>query len=360
MFETKFIRIIAACINSRRAMNRIFIIFCLPIAALFFSCSTDIDLYADYQEKPVIYGVLDSNADTNFIKITRTFFVQQDAYQVAANPDSSNYPGKLDVRLIEFCNGDSIREIILDTITIHNKEQGVFYAPHQKLYYTTERLGMNTKKDKYSYRLRVVLPNRVLTTQAKMVGSSSFDVQSLGLNFSKEYFGTRRPFLFRPATNAGIYHVTIAFTFLEQRTPDADSVPKTMYWDKGYYLEGDLANSMDEGCYVFKYRPEEFYAHLAEFVGGDTVSGVRRLLTDYPTEVIIEAAGENLRQYIYLNDPANGIAAGDNEFSLIDDGYGVFSSRMIVRHYVRLGGETVPDLLAMTNWGFKFIGGPPR
>lgn len=338
-------------------MKKLSVIFCLPFVLLFCSCSTDINLYADYEEKPVIYGILDANADTNFVKITRAFYVLGDAYQVAANPDSSNYPGKLDVRLIEYCNGDSIREIVFDTITIHNKEQGIFYAPHQKLYYTAERLGMNSKNKNYSYQLRVVLPGRILIAEAKMVGNSSFDVQSLGMNFSKEYFGTRRPFLFRQAPNAGIYHATIAFTYLEQRTPDADSVPRTMLWDKGYYLEGDLANSMVDGFYAFKYRPEEFYAHLAEFIGGDTVSGVRRLITDYPIEVILEAGGENLRQYIYLNDPSTGLAAGDNEFSLIDGGYGVFSSRMTVRHTIRLGGETVPDLLEMTNWGFKFIGG---
>ena len=146
-------------------MKRLYIILCLPLAALLFACSTDIDLYAEYEEKPVIYGLLDSNADTNFIKINRTFYVRGDAYQVAANPDSSNYPGKLDVRMIEYCNGDSIREIVFDTITIHNKEQGVFYAPHQKLYYTTEPLGKNGNNKNYSYRLSVVIPDRTLVSE---------------------------------------------------------------------------------------------------------------------------------------------------------------------------------------------------
>ena len=338
-------------------MKRLYNFLCLPLAALFFACSTDVDLYAEYEEKPVVYGLLDPDADTNFIKITRTFYVKDDAYQVAANPDSSNYPGKLDVRMIEYCNGDSIREIVFDTITIHNKEQGVFYAPEQKLYYTTEKLGMNRDNKTYSYRLSVVLPDRTLISQTKMVGDSHFDVQSLGMNFSKEYFGTRRPFLFRPATNAGIYNATINFTYLEQRTPDGDSVPRTMVWDKGLYQEGDLIYHMMEGCYVFYYRPEEFYALLKEFIGGDTVSGVRRFIQDYPIEVTIAAGGDELMQYIYLNDPYNGVPLGDNDLTLIDGGYGVFSSKMTVKHGIRLGGETVPDLVAMPYWGFKFIGG---
>ena len=338
-------------------MKRLYIILCLPLTALFFACSTDIDLYAEYEEKPVVYGILDPNADTNFIKITRTFYVKGDAYQTASNPDSSNYPGKLDVRMIEYCNGDSIREIVFDTITIHNKEQGVFYAPHQKLYYTTEPLGINRNGKSYSYRLSVVLPDRTLTSETKMAGDSYFNVQSLGMNFSKEYFGTNRPFLFRPATNAGIYHVAIKFTYLEQRTPDGDSVPRTMTWDKGNYFESNLIYHMMEGCFVFYYRPEEFYAQLSEFIGGDTTGCVRRFITDYPIEVTIDAGGEELCQYIYLNDQYNGVPLGDSDLALIEGGYGVFSSRMRVKHGIRLGGETVPELMERTNWGFKFIGG---
>lgn len=340
-------------------MKRLFFILCLPFMALFSACSTDIDLYADYKQVPVIYGLLDANADTNFVKITRAFYVEGDALQVALNPDSSNYPGKLDARLVEYCNGDSVREIVLDTITIRNKESGVFYAPAQKLYYTTEALGKNGSKRRYSYKLKVVLPERTLTTKAFLVGNDNFDIQSLGVNFSKEYFhAPPRRFLFHPAIGAGFYQVSLSFTFLEQRTPDGDSVPRTMHWDLGYWYESALSTSMEENCYVFRYRPEVFYEVLRDFVGDDTLLvGVRRYITDFPVEVCIAAGGENLRQYVYNNNTDFGFSQGDTEFFLIDGGYGVFSSRMTVRHKVRLGGETVPELVAMRGWGFKFIGG---
>lgn len=355
----KNFRIIAACFNLKCAMKRLSILLCLPLVALFFSCSTDVDLYAEYKEIPVIYGILDADADTNYVKITRVMSVEGDAYQVAVNPDSSNYPGKLDVRIVEYCNGDSLREIVLDTITIHNKEHGLFYAPDQKLYYTTEKLNRNRKKEHYSYRLKVVLPDRTLTSKADMVGDNNFGVQSLAVNFSKEYFGmVSRQFLFRPAINATIYQVSLAFTFLEQRTPDGDSVPRTMYWDVGTYSGEYLVQNSDFDAYVFFYRPETFYEHLTEFIGGDTaIVGLKRYISDYPVEVTITAGGEHLRQYVYNNDMSSGFVLGDPEFSLIDGGYGVFSSRATIRQSVRLGGETVPDLVSMTNWGFKFIGG---
>lgn len=340
-------------------MKRLYFILCLPFMALFSACSTDIDLYADYKQVPIIYGLLDANADTNFVKITRAFYVEGDAYQVALNPDSSNYPGKLDARLVEYCNGDSVREIVLDTITVRKKEQGTFYSA-QKMYYTTEALGRNWSHRRYSYKLKVVLPERTLTTKADLIGGDSYGVQSLGVNFSQEYFhAPARRFLFRPAINAGFYQVSMSFTFLEQRTPDGDSVPRTLHWDLGYWNEVTLAENMDEGCYVFTYRPEMFYAILGEFIGGDTIldQGLKRYITDYPVEVCIVAGGEKLRQYIYNNNDASGSAYGDPELSLIDGGYGVFSSRMTTRSKVRLGGETVPELMAMRGWGFKFIGG---
>lgn len=340
-------------------MNRFLLFLCLSAAVLFSACSTDIDLYADYEQTPVVYGLLDAKADTNFVKITRVFYAQGDAYQIAQNPDSCNYPGKLDVRLVEYCNDDSIREIVLDTITVHNKQPGVFYSSGQKLYYTTEPLGVNTRQEQYSYRLKAVLPDRVLTTKADLVGNDNFDIQSLAVNFSKEYFGAvPRRFLFHPAVKGTIYQVTLSFTFLEQRLPDGDSVPRTMTWEVGTYMEDFLSLHMDGDAYVFYYRPETFYGQLREFLGDDTtLLNVRRYITDYPVEVTITAGGERLRQYVYNNNTEVGFMQGDNEFSLIDDGYGVFSSRMTVTRMVRLAGETVPELVAIPHWRFKFIGG---
>ena len=340
-------------------MNRCLLFFCLFAVVLFSACSTDVDIYADYHQVPVVYGLLDANADTNFVKITRVFYAQGNAYQIAQNPDSCNYPGKLDVRLVEYCNNDSIREIVLDTITVHNKQPGTFYAPGQKMYYTTEPLGKNTKKEQYSYRLKAVLSDRVLTTKADLVGNDKFDIQSLAVNFSKEYFGAvPRRFLFHPAVKGTIYQVTLSFTFLEQRLPDGDSVPRTMKWEIGTYMEDFLSMNMDGDAYVFYYRPETFYGQLREFLGADTtLVDVYRYITDYPVEVTIVAGDERLRQYVYNNNTEVGFMQGDNEFSLIDDGYGVFSSRMTVSRKVRLAGETVPELVAIPHWRFKFIGG---
>ncbi len=317
-------------------------------------------MYADYKVIPIVYGLLDANLDTNYIKITRAFYaLNDDATQIAMNPDSSNYPGKLDVRLTEYCNGDSIRQIILDTITIGNKEPGAFYAPKQKLYYTTEQLKKNTKNESYQYELSIVLPDRVLVSKTDMVGSNGFRVKSLAANFSEEYFGVNRPLEYYPAINATSYEVSMSFTFKEQRYPGGDSIPRTMHWRLGRFSSDYLYyNFVDNSYYKVTYKPERFYEQLIDFLGDDTaVFGLTRFIGDYPVEITVAAAGEELTQYMEWNSIGNYGTVSGNDFTLIDGGVGVFSSRMTTKSRVRLAGTTVPELVAHRNWGFKFSGG---
>ena len=327
---------------------------------MFSNCKHEVDLYADYKQIPIIYGVLDPQADTNFIKITRAFCAPGDASQIALNPDSSSFPGRLDARLTEYLNNEPTREIILDTITRRNKQEGVFYAPAQKLYYTTETLCQNATNQRYSYQLTVVFPNGdTLSERCNIVGNTGFKVQSLAFNFSKEYFGRKREFRFKPAIGGALYEFKLGFTFLEQRTPDSDSVPRTMYWNLGTYDDNYLSTHMVADCYVIEYYPEAFYHELTAFIGGDTaIGGLKRYITDYPIELTMSACGPKLKQYLHYNDPSHLVTPGDLEFSLIEGGYGVFSSRTTRITDLRLAGTTVPDLLEKTNWGFKFIGGP--
>lgn len=322
------------------------------------SCSTDVDLYAEQKDIPVVYGLLDCNADTNYIRITHAIQASDNPLLNASNAAMSDYPGKLDVRLTEFRNGDSIRQIILDTITLHNKKPGIFYAPNQKVYYTATALGKNSERYKYSYRLTVELPDRVLVTDADLVGSRDFGPISLALNLSQTAWGLRIPFYFRPALNASIYTVDMTFTYHEQRTPESDTVPFTMMWHIGTYYETELANHAEGDNYVFYYRSENFFRTLEDFIGADTaVPGLKRYLTENPFTVNITAGGDHLKQYLYYQDIVNQANPNDSDFSTIPGAKGVFSSKMTKINRMRFAGTTLTELIADDRWGFVFMGG---
>ena len=64
---------------------------------LFNRCSNEVDLYADYKEITIVYGILDISDDTTWIKVTRAYSGPGNALLIAQNPDSSNFPYKLDI-----------------------------------------------------------------------------------------------------------------------------------------------------------------------------------------------------------------------------------------------------------------------
>ena len=166
-------------------MKKLFLSLSLLAGLLCFNaCTTDVNLYADYKDIPVIYGLLDASQDTNFIRINRAFSGSNDnhidATEVALVADSCNYPGKLNAYIVEYktvygTNYEPTGRVLeLDTMTIHGKDEGIFYAPNQKVYWTAEKFNTNLNGNKYKYRLFVQRSNDTLTSETGMVGGEDF------------------------------------------------------------------------------------------------------------------------------------------------------------------------------------------
>ena len=313
------------------------------IAFLTASCKEEVDLYAE-NEVPVIYGLLDAKADTNFIRITRTFLPEDDPeLYLSQHYDAICYPEKLDVRLVEFKNGNRTKEIILDTI--------------HRQYYTVERLGQNTPSDKYSYELHVIVNGKEIVSKTDMVGGTEFEIVSPHLNFSLMYFQMEpRKLRFFPADNAGFYDVKVLFHYWERRLPSTDTVGTTFVFIDRRFDCSEL--SFSDGSYYIGYMPEWFYTLLGEYLGNDTLNkNVYRYITDYPIEVRVEAGGYGLMYYQRYYETYASTSESLPDFDFVGEGaVGLFSSRSRTSARGRLAGSTVPDLLGK-NWGFKYIGG---
>jgi len=331
--------------------------------ALLVSCSTEVDLFADGEDVPIVYALLDPDADTNFVKITHSMGVPGDPIN-ANNPELTNYPGKLDVRITEYCNGDSVRQFVLDTITIWDKEEGLFYSPAQKLYYTTERFNKNSHGKWYSYKLTAVLPDRTLTAVADMVGSDSFFIRSSVVDFSggNHHFDgggggkATHEIWFNPAANGGIYDIYMTFIFFERRSWTSDTIRRSFTWHVDTFYQFFLPQHLHNGAFVATYYPFDLYYQLNEFLGDDTlVPGLRRYLDDEPIQVSVTAGDRSLEEYVFFYNMSSS-PTGENISSPIDGGFGVFSALVTVERGLRLGGTTLPELLE-TNWGFKYVGG---
>ena len=345
-----------------------FIIVFTLFISLLTSCSTDVDLYADYKDVPIVYAMLNPKADTNFVKITRAFCGTNDnpinANEVALIADSSNYPGKLDACIIELesTHGSLYeptgRVITLDTITLHDKEAGVFYSPDQIYYYTAEPFNTGTNGSKYKYRLVVVKPNGdSLTAQTGMVGNAEFAIMTGGVGFQMAPTNELRKIMFRADDFASLYEVSMQFNYREQlagqgmRKRHIKRSFGTRTIDEFHKLEGT------ENSYYLEYSVNWLFNALAVAIGGDTIydanhPNVVRYIDDFV--ISISAASDDLTYYYMANQ-----AQMDSPMSLIttytniEGGYGLFSSRTKIERVAKLSPTTIRELFGMSSWGFK-------
>ena len=345
-----------------------FILFLYIFIAVLSSCSTDVDLYADYKDTAIIYAMLNYKADTNYVKITRAFCGTNDnpinTNEVALIYDSSNYDEKLDARLVEYksTHGNyyepTHRELILDTLTIHDKEEGVFYSPDQLVYYTSEPLHTGSNQRNYRYRLVAVKPDGdTITALTTMVGGEDFAIVSGAANFQLEETNATGSTLFRTDGVAGVYELKMEFNYREQHNGQEmkrKSVRRS-FGTKPLSEFCKIENS--ENTYYETYSLNWLFNALANAIGDDTVvnpnhPNVVRYIGDFV--VTLSAAGEDLYYYYLANEAQQSSYAGlFTAYSNIVGGYGLFSSRTTINKTMKLSSTTRRDLYGKQSWGFK-------
>jgi len=327
----------------------------LFLAFIASSCSTDVDIYNDYKDTTIVYAVLDAANDTNVIKIVRAYAGSNngsfDAHQSAMVTDSSSYPGKLDVRFIEYEQSLSSnysptgRQIILDTLTLHNKPEGQFYHPDQKVYYTKEPFRVNNRFNKYKYCLSINKPNDTIRSEVSLLGGNNFEIVTK-LVYFKAHNGSTNKLFFHPDDNDALYQLTMRFNYTELRDGQ-DTIRKSVSWAIGPYSPCDLG--YENGNLYFTYFESSLFSALENAIRNDTLN-VERLFDSF--ELTIYAYGKELEDYRQVSTASSAI---DYIYTNIQGGYGILSSSHRIKEEAQLSSLSQTDLLSMP-WGFKHIG----
>lgn len=337
----------------------------LSVLLALYSCSTDVDIYADYKEIPVVYGLIEADSDTNFVKITKTYCGNNDdpinALEVAQIYDSSEYPGKLDAFIVELKSNygqpfrPTGRKFFLDTLTVHNKEEGLFYSPNQKVYYTNERFNTNNGAERYRYKLHVVKPDfDTVTAETGVVGGDVMVGQTV-VSFQSAPSEAVSSLIFSSTEEAVIYQIGMQFCYREGHAGQA-MVNKEVHWSFGARTLGEYEKVENtDHLYRVYYSINVLFNFLERAIGNDTVydenhPNVVRYIDDMI--VFIAAAGEDFNNYYqYLQSSQNGLSLS-SEYSNVEGGVGLFSSRIFVKNTVNLSSRTKYDLYNKP-WGFR-------
>lgn len=105
------------------------------------SCKKEIELNSDWKAITIVNGLLSQNDSLHYIRISKAFLGSGDNWSYVTVPDSNLYYDNIDVRL--YCRDglNIVDTLMLDTITVHDKDSGLFYYPDQLLYYTGSELN---------------------------------------------------------------------------------------------------------------------------------------------------------------------------------------------------------------------------
>ncbi len=323
-------------------MKIVNILLFVVIALFTFSrCNTDVDIYSDYKDITIVYGLLDKSDDTVWLKVTKAFLGSGNALHFAQNSDSSNYPYKLDVELAGIKNGSEVQKLVFDTITIHNKQAGdsVFYYPDQLMYYAVTN-GLNSeavyhltikKNDGDIQSSTPVIPDFVIT----------YPVSRINFNYDKEI-------QWSSARNGKRYEVNLVFYYRELWPGTTDTVTKSIGWSLGVAK----SNSTDGGEQMgLPYTGQQFYSLLDNNLEKDP--NVKRWVNG--VDVIIGCGSQDFDTYYEVNNVAGGMLEEAPQFSNIkgDNAMGLLAARHTVTKNLKLSVASELTLVQDYDLGFE-------
>jgi hypothetical protein len=316
-------------------MKKLFSIFLLVL--IFNACSTDVDIIGPYQETTVVYGLLNPNDEVHYIKVNKTFLGTEDALIMAQNRDSSEYfsvKGR-----IEKWNGDnqdfSYNRTIRDTL-VEDKEEGIFFSPKQTVYYFVD----NNLSSDSEYRLVLDIENgkKEVTAQTPILSSSITPPLALlnGINSSTANGGVRfvnsysvdgsayseLNIEFNAIPNGKRYELGFVFRYDEVRT-NGEVFSRSIPWNLGVSKSQGITGSEK---ITYALNGQSFFQHLETRIESNSSLVERRIFKGI--DMVISVAGEELNTYMEVNEPTSGIVQERPDYTNINNGVGIFSSRV--------------------------------
>ena len=284
-------------------------------SVLFSACEKDVDINADYEDITIVYGLINQADSISYLRIEKAYLSEGDIFQDAQFADSNLYNYKLDVKI-----SSNNREIIFDTITIYNKEEGIFYAPKMQVYYAVTKNILNTED---IYKLEITNPksDKVITSETKLIdaGHISFEYPNHSNSIT---FVKNKDVIFDSKEGALYYQLNIRFHYVEGLLSGSDTTFSNHYVD--WVFPAVYADDIEGGEELsVPYNGDHFYSNLLNNIPYKD----NAIRYSGNCELIISMADRVFQTYLELNKPSNSIVQDRPAYTNIENGYGIFASR---------------------------------
>ena len=189
------------------------------IVFLFAACTPEVKLNAPYKDVTVVYGILNHQSDTNFVKIYRGF--QSDkpgaVFLDAQNPDSIYYYdfekklSLIDVFLLEYKDTVRTSRAPIELAITHkfSRDSGFFYYGKERIiYYTTAPLN---KEMVYKIHIKNKKTENITEGRTELVGNFETTMNIFEFDMLRETSGI----VYSRAKNGKHYAFTVNFIYFE-------------------------------------------------------------------------------------------------------------------------------------------------
>jgi hypothetical protein len=275
------------------------------------SCETDIEINTANQDVPIVYCVLNSADSVQYVRIQKTYLIDQAALENPPEQDSMLFTGEIVVSM-ERWTGGKVAETIRFTPTMEiPKDSGFFPSEKHILYKANLKIVANQ-----TYRLYVYVGSKekVLYAEASSLGKLTvIDPMPLPQRKISLYSGTNYTSRWSPVVNAGVYQVALRFNYKE--TTGGLTTIKHIDWPQAFastasnaeYLSIDISGSR--------------FMHILE-ENLPVAEGVVREVIGMNFQVV--SGSIEMRYYIESTAPSEGALMEKPVYSNITNGLGLF------------------------------------
>jgi len=317
------------------------------------SCNNDFDLDPPAPPIPLVYGLLDQSADTQFVKINKSFLVYGNNVDYTAIFDTVMFDN-VSARVEETINGNLTNTYYLDELWTNNISNGIFY------------FVPNSLNDDAKYKLLIDASelDQTISAETELIDGSELDFNYLfklnlsvnGIQFSDVNLGTIDVYYdsqvkWKTAARGKRYELLMNFKYKEYTTIGTIN-NKSISWN----LSAQKSITTDGGDDMFKnVSGEAFYEMIVSKLNGYANEALVTKRVIEGIEFILSCENEDLNTYMEDNEPATGVVTERPSFTNIEDGIGVFGSKYQVSTSGYLSDGTVLELCkGQLTSGFKF------
>lgn len=308
-------------------------------------CDNELDIAADWKEIAVVYGALNPSVDKNYVRIQRAYLDEATSALAFSDTRDSLYFDTLVVYVDEFSNGRFTRRIDLNKVDGNligiPKDTGLFYSDENILYELDADINASMLNTDWEYRITINNPvnGYVATATSASLGNIQAR-QPISPSGGSVFLSTNEnhivPVIFQEAKHARAYRVTLNVRIEETKKDDPlQTVRKELEWTMVNSAKTETLEGFREANY--KVLSQGFFSMLRSKL--DVDPSVERRFLNY--DLVFYGISDDFNTFLSVLQPSNTIVQKKPEFTNVENGLGIFTSRNITIFDNLIFNETV-------------------